>query len=90
MSEGGYKVVLKGYGNADEGKLNIEQKLAELFNIDQKVAKKLLEVSSKSPRDVKVNVNSETAERYLKALKATGAEGEVLDTRFDFSHLSLE
>ncbi|WP_223668684.1 hypothetical protein [Kangiella shandongensis] len=90
MSEGGYKVVIKGYGDSERGKFYIEQELAELFNIEQKVAKKLLEVSGESPRDVKLNVNSETAERYLKALKATGADGEVIDTRFDFSHLSLE
>ena len=90
MSEGTHKVVIKGYGDLDKGKYYIEHAVAELFGIDDKVAKKLLEVSAEEPRIVKKNVDSQTAERYLKALKETGAKGEVVDTRFDFSGLSLE
>lgn len=90
MSEGTHKVVLKGYGDLDKGKYYIEHALAELFGVDDKVAKKLLELSAEEPRTVKKDVNSKTAERYLKALKDTGAKGEVIDTRFDFSSLSLE
>ena len=90
MSEGTHKVIIKGYGDSDKGKYYIEQDLAELFGIDQKVAKKLLEVSGEEPRDVKVGVDSKTAERYLKALEATGADGEIIDTRYDFSGLSIE
>ncbi|GAA0204962.1 hypothetical protein GCM10009123_10560 [Kangiella japonica] len=90
MSECTHKVVLKGYEDSDKGKYYIEQDLAELFGIEQKVAKRLLEITAEEPRDVKTNVDSKTAERYLKALEATGAEGEVIDTRFDFSGLSIE
>lgn len=90
MSEGTYKVVLKGYGDSEKGKYYVEQELAELFKIDQKVAKKLLEITGSEPRSVKVNVDGKTAERYLKALEKTGATGEAIDTRYDFSHLSIE
>ncbi|GAA4358288.1 hypothetical protein [Kangiella marina] len=90
MSEGSNKVILKGYGDLDKGKYYIEHALAELFGIDDKVAKKLLEASAENARTVKTNVDSNTAERYLKALKKTGAIGEVVDTRYDFSSLSLE
>jgi large subunit ribosomal protein L7/L12 len=90
MSEGTHKIVLKGYGDLDKGKYYIEHELAQLFGIEQKVAKKLLEVSGEEPRDVKKGVDSKTAERYLKALKATGADGEIIDTRYDFSGLSIE
>ena len=90
VSEGTHKVVLKGYGDLDKGKYYIEHALAELFGVDDKVAKKLLEVSVEEPRTVKKDVDSKTAERYLKALKDTGAKGEVVDARFDFSGLSLE
>ncbi|RDX36058.1 hypothetical protein DZA50_05390 [Kangiella sp. HD9-110m-PIT-SAG07] len=90
MSEGTHKVVLKGYGDLEKGKYYIEHELAELFGIEQKVAKRLLEVTNEEPRDVKKNIDSKEAERYLKALKATGAECEVVDTRFDFSGLSIE
>ena len=90
MSQGTHKDVLKGYGDLEKGKYYIEHELAELFGVDQKVAKRLLELSSEEPRRVKEGVDSKTAERYLKALKATGAKGEVIDTRFDFSGLSIE
>jgi len=90
MSEGAHKVVLNGYGDLDKGKYYIEHALAELFGVDDKVAKKLLELSEEEPRTVKKGVDSKIAERYLKALKDTGAKGEVIDTRFDFSSLSLE
>lgn len=86
MSEASYKITLIGYGK-EKGKYYVEEELGQLFKIERKVAKELLE---SCPRVVKQGLDKETAQRYVKAVESTGALCEMEDTRFETSKFSIE
>ena len=86
MEEELFRVVLKGYGPG-KGYYYIEKDFAELFKLPVEKVKDLFKAT---PRVLKKNLTSAQAEKYLAAIKGTGADCEIESNRFDLSGLSLE
>jgi len=86
MDEAKFEVVLKGYGS-DKGEYYIEKDFAEMFKLPIEKVKRLFK---STPRVLKENMTEAEAEKFQKAIQATGAKCEVVDNRYDISGLSLE
>jgi hypothetical protein len=93
MSEGLYKVVIKGYYHVDitgykthKGEYYIEKDFAELCHITREKARQLIQ---SSPKTIKENLTIEEANHYRDKIEKAGVSCEIQDMDSKPSELSL-
>lgn len=86
MSEQKFNIILTGYGSG-KGKYFIESDLAEMFKIERRDARTLLEAC---PVTIKNELSESIAQRYIDGIEAVGATCEREDLRFDLGKYSIE
>lgn len=77
MGENTYQLIITNIISADQNKDLVIQKLAELFKTSEQQAANLL---NKPETVVKNNIDKATAEKYLAAIRKTGAHCKIIDT----------
>ena len=77
MDENTYQVIITSKLSDDQDKHLIIKKLAALFKTSEQKAEQLL---SKSETIVKKDINKTTAEKYLSAIRNTGADCKIINT----------
>jgi hypothetical protein len=80
-----FRVILLGFSSG-KGEYYIEKEFAELFKISHEISKGMFR---SVPTTIRENITLVEAQKYVQAIKKTGASCEVENMKFDISGLSL-